>query len=65
MCWKIAFTCQQLDEYRGFRHVVPNVYTFHLDPEKVVKLVQRLAPVFDQASVELMAFIHFFEINGN
>jgi hypothetical protein len=31
-------TCQRLDEYRGFRHVVRNVYTYQFDPVKVEKL---------------------------
>jgi hypothetical protein len=28
-------TREALDEYRGFRHVVHNVYTFKFDPLKV------------------------------
>lgn len=35
--------CRQLDEYRGFRHVVRNVYTFKFDPTKVGKLVDDIA----------------------
>ena len=31
--------CKRLDEYRGFRHVVRNVYTFRFDPSKGGKLV--------------------------
>lgn len=26
-----------LEDYRGFRHVVRNVYTYHLNPEKMVR----------------------------
>lgn len=31
---------EKLEEYRGFRHVVRNVYTYHLDPAKVKPLVK-------------------------
>ena len=27
--------CEQLDEYRRFRHVVRNVYAFHFEQEKM------------------------------
>jgi hypothetical protein len=30
---------EALEEYRGFRHVVRNVYTYHLKPEKLKLLV--------------------------
>jgi len=35
-------TCAQLDEYRGFRHIVRNVYTFRFEPAKIQKLVDNL-----------------------
>jgi hypothetical protein len=54
-----ASTCQRLSEYRGFRHVVRNVYTFHFDPTKVEKLVEGADPVFDQAKNEVLAFARF------
>ena len=31
----------KLNEYRGFRHVVRNVYTFKFDPEKIGQLVDK------------------------
>jgi hypothetical protein len=33
-------TRQSLDEYRAFRHVVRNVYTFRFDPAKMQRLVE-------------------------
>jgi hypothetical protein len=33
-------TRQVLDEYRGFRHIVRNVYTFRFDPAKMQRLVE-------------------------
>lgn len=56
--------CKQLDEYRGFRHVVRNVYTYHLDPRKLEKLVKASSGMFAQLAVELSAFIAFLE-NGD
>lgn len=39
---------QNLDEYLRFRHVVRNVYTFSLNPERVEELVKGLDHIFDQ-----------------
>ena len=39
---------QRLDEYLRFRHVVRNVYTFSIDPERIGRLVNELDGVFDQ-----------------
>ena len=36
----------RLDEFRGFRHVVRNVYTFKFDPEKVEKLATDVPGLF-------------------
>lgn len=40
--------CKQLDEYRGFRHIVRNVYAYHLDPLKLGKLVSATSVMFAQ-----------------
>lgn len=54
-------TRRALDEYRGFRHVVRNVYTFRFDPAKVQSLVQKAPEVFSQTQMELLAFAGFLE----
>lgn len=54
-------TYDELDRYRGFRHVVRNVYTYNLDPEQVDLLVRHLRPSMDQVSDELLAFADFLE----
>jgi hypothetical protein len=54
-------TRQVLDEYRGFRHVVRNVYAFRFDLEKVQKLVQGAPTIFSQVRAELLAFADFLE----
>jgi hypothetical protein len=54
-------TRQRLDRYRGFRHVVRNVYTYNLDPEQIGMLVKQLAPTMARVSQELVAFADFLE----
>lgn len=55
---------QQLDEYLRFRHIVRNVYTFSLDPERIGRLVKELEPIFAQVRAELLAFAGFLEKVG-
>lgn len=55
-------TRQRLDRYRGFRHVVRNVYTYNLDPEQIGALVRQLAPTMTRVSQELGAFADFLEL---
>lgn len=52
---------QRLDEYRGFRHVVRNVYTFQFDPTRMAKLVEEAPGLFAQVRRELLAFADFLE----
>lgn len=39
------FLHEQLDEYRGFRHVVRNVYSFEFESAKIQKMGDRLPSV--------------------
>ena len=50
-----------LNEYRGFRHIVRNVYTYKLDPAKVGKLVLSAQNTFTKLNAELLAFASFLE----
>ncbi len=52
-------TAKRLDDYRGFRHVVRNVYTFHFDSAKLEKLVLGVEETFAQLKAELLAFADF------
>jgi len=52
---------KDLNEFRGFRHVVRNVYTYHFDPEKIEKLVNKVPDLFIQLKLELSAFADFLE----
>jgi hypothetical protein len=48
-----------LEEYRGFRHVVRNVYTYRLDPDKLRPLVKNINKIWEKIDKELSAFAKF------
>lgn len=50
-----------LVEYLEFRHVVRNVYTYNLRPERVTELVHGLRPTFDLARRDLLTFAEFLD----
>ena len=54
-------TLKRLDEYRGFRHVVRNVYTFHFDEAKLEKLVLGTGDTFAHVRAEILAFADFLD----
>lgn len=55
-------TLKRLDEYRGFRHVVRNVYTFHFDAAKLEKLVLGAGDTFSHVRAEILAFVDFLDV---
>lgn len=52
---------QKLEEYRGFRHVVRKVYTYHLSPEKIEPLVDNVQAVITNSEKDLSAFAKFLQ----
>ena len=54
-------TFNKLDEYRGFRHVVRNVYTFNLSPSRIEPLVEGIDLIFIQIKEEITRFLSFIE----
>ncbi len=54
-------TAEGLDELRRFRHLVRNVYTIELAPEKMVDLVAGLPTLWSKLRSELLAFADFLE----
>lgn len=48
-----------LAEFRGFRHVVRNVYTFNLLPARVKELIALLGPCFEALKSDLIRFTGF------
>jgi hypothetical protein len=50
-----------LDEFRRFRHLVRNVYTMNLTPERVAALTSKLPELWPKLCRELLAFADFLE----
>ncbi|QTA79230.1 Uncharacterized protein dnl_14860 [Desulfonema limicola] len=50
-----------LDEYRGFRHIVRNIYSYKFDPERIEKMVVQLPLLFNSLKSELRAFSDFLQ----
>jgi len=58
-------TLQRLADYRGFRHVVRNVYSHNFQAARLQKLVGSLPDVLEQVRAELQAFAEFLEQQGS
>ena len=54
-------TAQHLDEFRRFRHLVRNVYTLNLVPERMAGLVSALPELWLRERAELLAFAAFLD----
>ena len=54
-----AETRNCLDEYRGFRHVVRNVYTFNLQLPRLQELTKKLSDCFGLVKRDLDDFMGF------
>jgi hypothetical protein len=52
-------TRECLDEYRGFRHVVRNVYTFNLQMSRLKELTKGLRCCYDAVTSDLEDFMEF------
>lgn len=50
-----------LDDYRGFRHVVRNIYAFNLKPSRLQELTNDLRTCYGSVVRELDAFAGFLE----
>lgn len=50
-----------LDEYRGFRHVVRNVYTFNLRPTRLKELATELPVCYKALVQDVMSFCNFLD----
>lgn len=50
-----------LDEFRRFRHLVRNVYTMSLSPDKMTGLMSTLPGLWPRLRAELLAFADFLE----
>ena len=52
---------KKLDRYRGFRHVVRNVYTVDFDPEQIGLLIKRLPETMEYVRDDLRDFADTLE----
>ncbi len=50
-----------LDTYRGFRHVVSNLYTFNLEPDRLRELVGALPNCYASLVSDLSRFCDFLD----
>jgi hypothetical protein len=50
-----------LDEYRGFRHIVRNVYTFQLRPQRLRELTVNLRDCYHKVVQDIHTFLDFLE----
>jgi len=50
-----------LDEYRGFRHLVRNIYTFNLRPSRLQELTTDLSGCYISTKQAIFRFITFLE----
>ena len=53
-----------LDDYRGFRHVVRNVYAFNLKPSRLQELTDALRPCYSAVVADLGDFVALLERLG-
>lgn len=52
-----------LDDYRGFRHIVRNVYTYNISLKKLTPLVEELKKTCSLFENELMDFMKYISEN--
>ena len=50
-----------LDEYRGFRHLVRNIYAFNLRPSRILELAQDLPACYKSIVRDLFSFATFLD----
>jgi hypothetical protein len=54
-------TRQCLEEYRGFRHVVRNVYAFNFRPQRLKELVDNIEFCYAKVKSDLFDFLKFLD----
>lgn len=55
-------SCQNLNRYRSFRHVVRHIYPFDLEASPIEELIELANPTFTQVRQELIAFAAFLRL---
>lgn len=57
-------TQEKLDEYRSFRHVIRNIYSFNIAESKLKPLVENIHHTFKDVRDDLNDFLEEMEIEG-
>ena len=55
----------KLDDYRGFRHIVRNLYAFSFSKPKIAQLISELPATYENLKKELSAFLEALEASTN
>ncbi len=55
-------TFELLNEYRGFRHIVRNVYTYNISAKKLTPLIEDLQTTFDYIKSDLDNFLALLDV---
>lgn len=53
-----------LDEYRGFRHLVRNIYAVNLSPTRMAHLVEQIGTALERAKSDLLKFADLLASEG-
>lgn len=51
----------ELDDFRGLRHIVRNVYAFNLRSGRLDQLINRLPDCYKATQDDLLKFVQFLE----
>ena len=53
-----------LQDYRSFRHLIRNIYTYNVNPEKIKPLIKKLPLLLKNIKKELKLFADFLQERG-
>lgn len=52
---------EQLDEYRKFRHLIRNIYTINIVPQRLAEIVLPLSSLWTQVREALLRFAEYLD----
>ena len=53
-----------LQDYRSFRHLIRNIYTYNVNPEKIRPLIHKLPLLHEELEKEIRLFAEFLQENN-
>jgi len=54
-------TFRSLDDYRAFRHLFRNIYTYRIEPKRIFELIDVLVGTWEMTKRDLEKFLVFLE----